>query len=447
MARTKIAISVLGNFLSYKEAEYVIESNSTEIEERTRSSVVAIARAKKADKIILLIPFSVASAVCPESILSGHLENAKIELSSKATEFIESEMSDETAIEAYVLPNIGTFKITGSEKQMRLSGSSGTFHEAVYFNIYNSLRSIGEFEIYIDVTHAINSLVLDAVDGIMNSVRTLSAINKIKGSVSIYYSDPFLSDFPDTPLHVRSFKKELMDSHTSSSSLLLSGFVANFNANDYKRSLGSFDLPGFTDPTALKTIVYNHNMGCVLLTSSLNELLLNWKDRILNALKSNISQPQDNAVDNGENSISIQMPLKIERELSATYSVLEIMTSDPFRKGEEPSLDDLKEMSNYIAPPGAYLIKNEIDQIGKAAKKLKEGSILLGDLIENHNSLLFRSPSVASKSPRCGKDDRNFIAHGGLERNVTWVINRDKKIHLSYGPCLEEIKKSVRVFK
>ena len=52
MARTKIAISVLGNFLTYKEAEYVIESNSIEIEERTRSSVAAIARAKKADKII-----------------------------------------------------------------------------------------------------------------------------------------------------------------------------------------------------------------------------------------------------------------------------------------------------------------------------------------------------------------------------------------------------------
>ena len=446
MARNKIVISLMGNFLDYKEAEYVIESHESEIKERTKYSVVAIARAKKADKIILLIPFSVASAVCPESVLSGHLEKAKMEISAKATELLESEILKETAIETYVLPNIGTFKIAGSEKQMRISGSSGTFHEAVYFNIYNSLKSTGELEIYIDVTHAINSLVLDAVDGIMNSVRALSAIKRIKGSVSIYYSDPFLSNSPDTPLHVRAFKKELMDSHTSSSSLLLSGFVANFNINNYKRSLESYDLPGLTDPNALKMIVFNHSMGCVLLTSSLNDLLSSWKERILTVLESNISQPQDTDVVNNENSISIQMPLKIERELSGAYSVLEIMTSDPFRKGEEPSLDDLREMSNYIAPPGAYLIKNEIDQIGKVAKKLKEEPILLGDLIENQNSPSSISPSTG-KSTRCGKDDRNFIAHGGLERNVTWVINKGKKIHLSYGPCLEEIKKSVRVFK
>ena len=447
MARMRIAISVLGNFLDYKEAEYVIETNKTEIRERTKSSLVAITRAKKADKIILLIPFSVASATCPELILSGDLENAKMELSARAKESIESEVPHETTIETYVLPNIGTFKVKGSEKLLELSGSSGTFHEAVYFNIYNSLKQIQELEIYIDVTHAINSLILDAVDGIMNSVRTLSAIDKIKGSVSIYYSDPYLTDYPNTPLHIRAFRKELMDSHTHSSSLLLSSFVANFNANDYKRCLGSFDLPGFTDPTALKMIVYKHNMGCVLLTSSLNELLLMWKDRILNVLESNISQPLDNTAENKENPTRIQMPLKIGRELSTAYSVLEILTSDPFRKGEVPSLEDLREMSNYIAPPGSYLIKDELDHIREIAKNLKKEPILLSKIFENLNSSSSGSPFLISKSPQCRPNERNFIAHGGLERNVTWVVSKDKRIHLSYGPCLDEIKKSVRVFK
>lgn len=447
MTATKLAISVLGNFLSYRNAEYVIESNETEIVEHTRSSVVAIARAKRVDKIILLIPFSVAIAVCPELILSGKLEDAKKELSAKAINFMKLEIPEETSIETYVLPNVGTFKLAGSGRLVQLLGSSGTFHEAVYLSIFNCLKPLGKLEIHMDVTHAINSLILDAVDAIISSFRTLSAIDKVQGSVRIYYSDPYVSDSPDTPLHIRAFKRELMESSVSSSSMLLSDFVANFNFNDYQRSLKPIDLPEFSDPRSLKKIAYNHNMGCVLLTSSLNDSLMKWKNGILKMLEYNISQPEDKEVDNQENLMRIQMSQKIERELSAAYSVLEIMTSSPFRKGKEPSLEDLKEMSRYIAPPGFYLIKQEIDYIKEISKRLNEGQNLLGQLIEGSNEASPKHPFSKSKYSQCKTNDRNFIAHAGLERNVTWLIRNDKDIHLSYGPCLEEIKKSVRVFK
>lgn len=447
MKRERIAISILGDFSSYKEAEYVIEPEGNGKTERTKYSVVSIARAKNVEKIILLIPLSVASAICPDLIRSGQIEKAKIELSESAKSVIESEMPASTKVEAYVLPNVGTFRISGSEKQIRLLGSPGVFHEAVYTAIYKILERIENFEIYIDVTHAVNSLILDAVDSIVNAARTVSATGRGKGKAVVYYSDPYVASSENIPLHIRVFKREMMENRLSSSSILLSGFIANFNANDYRVAIEKLSLPELNDPRALKEIAYHHSMGCVLMTSSLSDIMLKWRNGILAGLESIFIQPQNESINSEERIIEVNLPVKIERELSAAFSILEILTSDPFRRGQEPSLEDLKAMSKFIGESGSYLITDELDHIEKIAKEVGEKPTLLLDLLERTDGFYSRSTFSKNKSKVCKTNERNFIAHGGLERNVTCVIKKDGKIHLSYGSCLDEIKKSVRVFK
>lgn len=447
MKREKIAISILGDFLSYKEAEYVIEPDDNGNTARTKYSVVSIARAKNVEKIILLIPFSVASAVCPDFIRSGQIERAKIELSDKAKSLIESEMPSGTKVEAYVIPNAGTFRMSGSEMQIHLLGSPGTFHEAVYVTIYKILEKIEDFEIYIDVTHAINSLILDAVDSIVNAARTVSATGRGKGKVVVYYSDPYVASSESVPLHIRIFKREMMDNIVTSSSILLSGFIANFNANDYRVATEKLRLPELNDPRALKEIAYYHSMGCVLLTSSLSDILINWRNGILAVLESNFLQPQNEYVNSGEKMIEVNLTVKIQRELSAAFSILEILTSDPFRRGQEPTLEDLKSMSKYIGDSGSYLITDELDHIEKIANEIGEKPTLLSDALERADRLYSGSTPSRNKFQVCKTNKRNFIAHGGLERNITWVVKKDGKIHLSYASCLNEIKKSVRLFK
>lgn len=446
MGRSKIAISVLGNFLEYKEVEYIIESKGDKISNRTKSSIVAIAKTFKVDKVILLLPFSIAAAICPEYILNGDLKNAKDSLSLSAKEFIRGELAEEIEIFTYVLPNIGTFNLGNTTRQIRVSGSRGSFHEAVFLTIYGIIKEIGDFEIYLDVTHAINSLILDAVDSIIRSARTISAISGCNGRVTVYYSDPFVSKSHDKSLNIRVFKRELMDTNASSSALLFSDFIANFDANDYTRAFSEMDVSEPMDPNVLKDIAYYHNLGCVLLTSSLSDILLKWKRQTLSLLKHNCNQPEGSIANEEDNVININLAYKIEREVSTAFSILEIMTSGPFIKGKEPSLVELKFMTKFISDPGCYLIKDEIDHIEKLMKEVKEEKILLKDVYNKYN-LTSRVSFSSHSSGECIINKRNFIAHSGLEQNVTWIIKQNNEIRLTYGPCLDKVKKSVRLFK
>lgn len=447
MKRTKIVVSVLGDFSRYEEVGYIFDSNGDK-SILTKFSATAIAKSVDANVLLIMLPFSVSSAICPETLLTKGVEEAVSVLSSRAKEYIMKDLPPHVLLYTAVLPNAGRFIVGKTDKEINIFGSPGSFHEAVYVKMLDFLKQFSDVEIYLDVTHAINNLVLDAVDAIISSARTLSAIDKIRGNIRIFYSDPFFKGGTENYLHLRQFKREILDSPVNSSSIILSSFLSNFNANDYTKALSAAGISNEVKLVALKKLAHYHNTGCVLLTSSLSETLRTWQEKIEQVLEKNLSEPYLVIEHQGDNLLTLKCSQNMSRELSVTYSVLYILTSEPFDKGKSPTLDDLCRMSRLIPEPGSLLLKDEIDHIEMHSEEIINSPVSLKHILMKagvYQTIKDGNTDGNSSVANCKWDDRNFIAHGGMEANITYVFRDGDMIRISYGNCLEEMKKCLNI--
>jgi CRISPR-associated protein Csx1 len=438
MKAKRIVISVIGNFKIYSKAAYIPSfcGNMTEIE--STSSTIVVARAAEAAKIIALIPFSLSATVCPQMIQTGDTENAKKSLSEAVKKFLRSGYSVESEIVPMILPNSGSYRIADSDKILSLryekrsehskERTPSVFFGAVFYSIYTYLQGENEFELYLDVTHAMNNLILDTVNAVRLALRTLSAVSGAKISLIIVHSDPFLQQ-SNVPLHIREYSKENMNKRDESLSILLSNFVYNYNNSRYNDALSCMKLPKW-NKNVLRNLAKCHNLGALLPTASFADLLKTWREKLREVLSDIPHQPHQDQLSLGERGIEIRIDELMLTEISNAFSVLEALTTSEFSLGEKACILDLMKSADLLVEPGKTILKNELDKLSKNGE-IKNGRTPLSNYYEWGN--------LKTNSRACKSNTRNFIAHGGLEANLTWVIKESEKLYLSYDCCLDFI--------
>jgi CRISPR-associated protein Csx1 len=439
MKAKRIVISVIGNFKIYSKAAYIPSfcGNMNEIE--STSSTIVVARAVEAEKIIALIPFSLSATVCPQVILNGDTENAKKSLSEAVKEFLHSGYPVESEIVPMILPNSGSYKIAGSDKIISLGyekrserskeRTPSVFFGAVFYSIYTYLQGENEFELYLDVTHAMNNLILDTVSAVRLALRTLSAVSGAKISLIIIHSDPFLQQ-SNVPLHIREYSKENMNRRDESLSVLLSNFVYHYDNNRYNNALRYMGLPKW-NKNVLCNLAKCHNLGALLPTASFADLLKKWKEMMKEVLSDIPHQPHQEQLSRGEKGIEIRIEDLMLTEISNAFSVLEALTTSEFSLGKKANISHLMKSADILVEPGKTILKNELENIREKNEKIKNGRTPLS----NYNEY----GKINTNSQTCKSNPRNFIAHGGLEANLTWVIKESEKLYLSYDSCLDFI--------
>jgi CRISPR-associated protein Csx1 len=438
MEAKRIVISVIGNFKIYSKVAYIPSfcGNMTEIE--STSSTIVVARAVEAAKIIALIPFSLSATVCPQMIQTGDTENAKKSLSEAVKKFLNSGYKVESEIVPMILPNSGSYRIADSDKILSLryekrsehskERTPSVFFGAVFYSIYTYLQGENEFELYLDVTHAMNNLILDTVNAVRLALRTLSAVSGAKISLIIVHSDPFLQQ-SNVPLHIREYSKENMNKRDESLSILLSNFVYNYNNSRYNDALSCMKLPNWKK-NVLRNLAKCHNLGALLPTASFADLLKTWREKLREVLSDIPHQPHQDQLSLGERGIEIRIDELMLTEISNAFSVLEALTTSEFSLGEKACILDLMKSADLLVEPGKTILKNELDKLSKNGE-IENGRTPLSNYYERGNS--------KTNSRACKSNTRNFIAHGGLEANLTWVIKESEKLYLSYDCCLDFI--------
>ncbi|MEM0133673.1 MAG: hypothetical protein QXU18_00380 [Thermoplasmatales archaeon] len=90
--------------------------------------------------------------------------------------------------------------------------------------------------------------------------------------------------------------------------------------------------------------------------------------------------------------------------------------------------------------PGKTLLKNELNNLRKDTAGLTDDERAEKVLLRR---ILKHKYSEGESEKECRLDRRNFIAHAGLEANVTWVSFRGDEIFLSYDRCLDSVSKAI----
>jgi CRISPR-associated protein Csx1 len=115
-------------------------------------------------------------------------------------------------------------------------------------------------------------------------------------------------------------------------------------------------------------------------------------------------------------------------EVSYLHSLLKV--SSHIAQGSNKLSEIRKIAKNYSTSDSVkYVVLNEISKIEKAKSKIPDSQTLYARIL-------------SEKPPKlCSPNKRNLIAHGGFERNVTFLWKCGDDICVSYGDCIQNVEK------
>lgn len=142
----------------------------------------------------------------------------------------------------------------------------------------------------------------------------------------------------------------------------------------------------------------------------------------------------DLAVKNG----IVELGVELEREIPKIHAFLSSISSEEFAAlGEEAEIGKLKSAAKKLVEPGKTLLLHELNDFEKEIEGSKHN---LTNRVTIRELLKEMYPQNGNDSgEECLINRRNFIAHAGLEANVTWVVMKGKKVFLTYGECLDRV--------
>jgi CRISPR-associated protein Csx1 len=461
MDKKKCIITIMGRFDKYECVDYIYNKKHI----KTDSSVIAMASEMKPYAIIAVVPLSLSVTCDLNEIQNYNIDHIKTCMENKADNFFKNNSvkidDNETTIISVVLTNTGKFKIEDNKKSQQSSDAAKTymdqleistdsknqsrtpsiFYGGLYIQMYKLFSEIGNSDVYLDITHSMNSLVVDAVDAVNLALKTLSAEKDIKFKFFIMHSDPFVKGL-DTPLEINEYTRYTFNDREKTIAEALSDFVYNFDTNIYKSAISELKLS--IDAKSIKKYAYYLINGAILLATSNNSEMGKWKNALENRLCDNMLPEQGN-INNSENKISIKMQYSMLREIAKLHSALSIMTCQDFNFGNSPSVPDLKKAVKLIPEPGSTLLSNELNKMENITNIKQDWTKLCLCYDENKppsNKCDFNNNKPPSN--KCDFNKRNFIAHAGMEQNITYLKKDHDKILVSYQEeCLKCIMKKL----
>jgi len=411
----KVLFAPIGDPSNYDKVEYKVNEKGPY---NTYASFYAISQALNIDKIVVYAGLSLCDPNCNDY---NCCKNSVIQ---KVTKKLGNEF------DLLITPNIYGTKFIQKDRKNTL------FFNFVYFNSLKILEESKPDEIYIDITHGINYMPLLATDAIKLATYTYVVENNKNGvNLTIYNSEP-VTRGNQGPYTIDDIYSEKITVRQALSSILLP-FLSSESKNVIKNKVFKVIY------NSLKANSENANSSMCnadfiyyvvnALSSGIFLYLISKKSEInncLNVVENNLRKLDFSNFtlqinfENGNVIYNENIPI----ELSYLHSLLKV--SSHIAQGSNRLSEIRKIAENYSTSDSVkYVVLNEISDIEKAKSTIPDSQTLYARIL-------------CEKPPKlCLANKRNLIAHGGFERNVTFLWKCGDDICVSYGDCIENVEK------
>jgi len=472
----KLLISLLGNF-RYKEVSYSYTltkpspENGSPYKDKSQISSHIIAKAENVDRWILLVPFTIYHEHIKDFNISGNSYDYYIKKLKEALHFNENiskqisyfikNFENEEKGTIYIIPGFGTFK--SNYKDSKNESAKGVIasyswekknekykitmmRDYIYIKLYNELRSINvkegeEVEIFLDITHGINYYSIITYDALLNAIYS-RVFNKV--ILRVYNSDPVNTEPMDGEVFNLNNIITTIIQPKDCYNLLVKNFNLNSKENQDTQKMEIEYKKIHDDIFKLGSAA---EAGQFILIHYLNKF--NYLNEIFKPIDSVLQKFDCDLkvklyADEKENLREFKYSYDNEyfRNLYMLHSFLNLLKSINLKEekicGEVANnclaedtgirITSLKDVAQkYGGKLIRDLIRNEIDQLEKTEKEYNKGwsgFIRLRDILDKCNQV---------KSSSYLPNERNMIAHGGLERNITCIFKYDDDILIRYS--------------
>ena len=397
----KLLVVSWGDFERWKETKYRFGEESSV----GPSTLPILQKAIKPDWTVIVLSDTLGKDF-------SSLEALREDIRGRVMDFLER-IGAGREVDVLIVPGIGQF-------------AHGTFKgnamDAYYYLLHELSQVIppkGDLEVHFDSTHGLNYITLLAYRALKELLGIAAITNKV--SFTAYNSDPF----------VPKITKELTINVIEAGGIKPAPLHEPLppSPGNY---MGNFSLKGKDYGDVLKSLRGLHEVRKqrgrlnAWISSVINGLPLVFTSAFpdmetVSGAVWELIEAYTNAVDvapgHVERRLSLGTGLGALVKLSFQARVLE-MEGLP---NEEPPIGELLEISERIFR-GRVLAstKTELDRLAKSVRPDTNGWIRYSDLLR-----------LMGKSPNPQVDDRNFLAHAGLEANIT-EVKREGELYVRY---------------
>ncbi len=305
-------------------------------------------------------------------------------------------LSDDVA----VLPNALGAKFRFAD------GKTEGFFASAYREILRRLDAWTPSSIVVDTSHGINYMPLMVVEAARLAAAVLAASRKTEVEITVVNSEPLVGDAES--LHVMELHKERI-TPSSAVQLVARHFLVDENKNyflKYAQRCGE-DKP-FKWGRALFNGVYLY----------------------LAARRGEAARCRESLEAEFEVEVKDGVYERYPRPQHAYLHALAEVVSRIFPDKDRLSAKELEDLARTYAPNEAVeaVVRNELNKLREILATCPDGRATLAELLDG-------------VKPKCAADRRNLYAHGGLEKNVTYVECRDGELYFDYGECIGEVER------
>ncbi|ACV24784.1 CRISPR-associated CARF protein Csx1 [Methanocaldococcus fervens] len=405
----KILIAPWGKFDSWSDVIYSFDG----VEKESISSISAIYDKIKPDKVFILVLDTLS-----------HLESENYgdiikEVKEKTENFIKENLEIDN-YEVIVCPGVGTFFDKNTKKTYKFLGNLIDYYSFVLYKLAKKLN--GDLEVHLDLTHGVNYMPVLTYKAVRELLEILAI--KYRAKLVVYNSDPYGNI--KTTLNINIVENSHIPARPSLDKITPKFLGINAFVDKNERGKLGKEINQNNKIIELKNMKQNINVFLASFVYALpliystfsvkKEVIEDKVNEIMNIFMSNIVIDSKNR--------ELKRLVKFENGFNAlvkAYFTSKISENREFIK-DELSLKEIEDMSEILFKLNSLFIKNEVNSICKSIKnyvrkkeKLREW-IPLYELFENDELSEFKI--------------RNFLAHGGLERNIVeiYIDIEDDKI-------------------
>jgi len=481
-------ICIWGDPSGWDLVKYNIEEESENFKyssKEYKSTLGALMELYDDVSILLFVASTLVKPNEPFKNYSEIINNVK----SKINEYLNNKeyCIDPKRIELKVLPGIGRFKDKNTGKIINFIGSVNAFRIAASILSYEFISKVKPEILMLDISHGINYMPVYIRQSVYDAFNAYIALNEIKNARWIVYnSEPFNKGIKELRLNI---VENIKINDLKAKNYLYNEFESLYSDKNFKAFKPDKGLSESIrnwrklNELIIKFIRFSTMGQIIPLIEVMKDLTRIDHEKLVNELKkySYIENCDDIVEIRSSNDITyvkyIYEPSYQTVLMIFIKNIVEKLFSNKITENEY-KIDDLKEIANkFINEPGRTLVENEISQIRDKVNLCNEIKMELSKWIPyraimevGENEIEFENKKIKLiklyRDYKDGKidentfkeiinrekdriqkrfekfmeireidkiDKRNFIAHAGLESNITLISLINGGIYVKYS--------------